>query len=76
MLNIRLPIHPISSFPLPPKLRALIYDTLSFLLLNFTFLPNSPGGAFCHTVCGDREEGILDSIIGTRNTEVCLYEYV
>ena len=38
--------------------------------------PISPDGAFCRTVCGDRKEGILDSIIETRNTEICLYEYV
>lgn len=47
-----------------------------FFTLDFHIPPISSSGAFCHTVCGDRKEGILDSIIGTRNTEICLYEYV
>jgi len=64
------------SFSLSLELRALIYDTLSFLLWTSHSCPITPGGAFCRTVCGGRKEGILDSIIEARNTEICLYEYV
>jgi len=43
------------------------------LFLFFLSAFTSCGGAFCHTVYGERKEGILDTIIETRKTNV-LYE--